>query len=237
VNDRSPPLANKHAIVTGGSRGIGAAICRRLAADGASVVVNYSGSLDAALAVVAEIEHLKGKAIAVRGDLSDPAAIPALFDAAEAAFGKPDILINNAGVPGRRSVEQIDVEHYASIFDINVRGSLLASAEMARRMNDGGRIIYISSGAARMAGGGRSVYAGSKAAIKAFARSQSIDLGPRGITVNAVAPVSPTRASCLTKWRRRQRKSPLSAVSASPTNSQPSLRSFALLTPNGSPGR
>jgi 3-oxoacyl-[acyl-carrier protein] reductase len=186
----SSSLSGKIAIVTGGSRGIGAAICRRLARDGARVVVNYSAAAAPAEAVVAEVRAAGGEAVVVKADLTDPAGAKALLDGAAAAFGgaRPDILVANAGAYDARPIDQIDLAHYQKLFDLNVRGPVLVAAEMARRMNDNGRIVCISSAAARQAAAGAGVYAASKAAVEALVRCWAVDLGPRGITVNAVAP-------------------------------------------------
>jgi 3-oxoacyl-[acyl-carrier protein] reductase len=177
------------AIVTGAARGIGAATARRLAADGASVVVNYSTSAKPAEETVSAITKAGGRAIAVQGDVSDPAAVTGLFDAAEKHFGPVEILVNNAGVYEPRPVEQADVAHFDKVFRTNVLGTLLATAEFARRVGKtGGRVVNISSGAARGALPGGAVYCASKAAMEGLTRGHAVDLGAKGVTVNAVAP-------------------------------------------------
>jgi 3-oxoacyl-[acyl-carrier protein] reductase len=181
-------LAGKVAIVTGASRGIGAAIALRLAADGARVIVNYNRSKGHADAVVAAITDAGGEAVAVKADLADPAQIAPLFDAAMKAYGRLDILVNNAAVAERKRLESSGLEHYHKHFDLNVRGALLATVEAAKRMADGGRIINITSGIAKARVARSAVYAGTKAAMEAITRCHAAELGKRNITVNCVAP-------------------------------------------------
>ena len=181
-------LTDKVAIVTGASRGIGAAVAVRLAADGAKVVVNYNRSKEPADAVVASIKKSGGEAVAVKADLADPAQIAPLFDEANKAFGRLDILVNNAAVADRKRLESTGLEHYHKLFDLNVRGALLATVEAVKRMNDGGRIINITSGIAKARVPRSAVYAGTKAAMEAITRCHSAELGKRNITVNCVAP-------------------------------------------------
>ena len=182
-------LDGRVAIVTGAARGIGAAIAKRLAADGARVVVDYSTSAKPAEETVAAIAGAGGQAVAVQGDVSDPAAVTGLFDAAERRFGPVAILVNNAGVYENRPVERADAAHFEKVFRANVLGTLLATAEFARRFRGGpGRVVNISSGAARSALPGGAVYCASKAAVEGLTRGHAVDLGARGITVNAVAP-------------------------------------------------
>jgi 3-oxoacyl-[acyl-carrier protein] reductase len=182
-------LAGKVALVTGASRGIGAAIAKRLAAEGASVVVNYSRSADAADAVVREIEAAGGQAMAAQADVADPAAVRRLFATTLERWGRLDILVNNAGVAEFRPLAAITEAHYARQFDVNVRGVLFATQEAARVMGEaGGRIVNITSGAAKAAPPNTSVYSATKAAVETMTRSHAAELGPRRITVNAVAP-------------------------------------------------
>jgi 3-oxoacyl-[acyl-carrier protein] reductase len=182
-------LDGRVAIVTGAARGIGAAVAKRLAADGARVVVNYSTSAKPAGETVAAIAGAGGQAVAVQGDVSDPAAVTGLFDAAERRFGPVAILVNNAGVYETRPVEQADAAHFETVFRANVLGTLLATAEFARRFRGGpGRVVNISSGAARGALPGGAIYCASKAAVEGLTRGHAVDLGATGITVNAVAP-------------------------------------------------
>ena len=176
------------AIVTGSSRGIGAAIARRLSADGAIVIVTYARQEEAALSVARDIEARGGEVETVRADMSDLDAVRALFAETLGNFGRLDILVNNAGVGEFLTLDKIDEAHYSRIFDINVRGPLIAMQEAARVMSSPGRIINISSGAAQAAPAGMSVYAASKAALEAMTRSIAGELGPKGITVNAISP-------------------------------------------------
>jgi len=182
-------LTSQVAVVTGASRGIGAAIAKRLAADGARVVVNYCRTEQAALEVVSAIQALGSEAIAVKADIADHTQIQRLFLTTLEHFGRLDILVNNAGVFEMRPIEQIDAAHYAATFDVNVRGVLFACQEAARHFgSEGGRIINLSSVAARLAMPAGSVHVASKAAVEAITRCLAVELGARGITVNAVAP-------------------------------------------------
>lgn len=180
-------LTGKVAIVTGGSRGIGAAIAKRLAADGAKVVVNYHRNADAAAAVVAQIEAASGEALAVSVDMGDLTQISTLFDRTLEQFGHLDILVNNAGVADFRLLDAIDAACYTQTFDVNVRGPLFATQRAARHMTFDGRIINISSGVVRDPNPVASVYAASKAALETMTQCHATELGPRGITVNCIA--------------------------------------------------
>ena len=182
-------LKGKVAVVTGASRGIGAATAERLARDGAAVVVNYSKSQRQASEVVARIEKEGGQAVVVKADVSKDAEVRALFEEAVRAFGRVDILVNNAGGGVFMPLEQADSAHIESQFGLNVAGSVFAAREAAARFpKEGGRIVNVSSIAANqtMVGGG--LYSASKAAVEALTRVWAAELGPRGITVNAVAP-------------------------------------------------
>lgn len=182
-------LSNKVAIVTGSARGIGAATAKRLAADGASVIVNFATSAKAAEATVAAITSATGKAVAVQADVSDPRGVTALFDAAEKALGPVSILVNNAAVYEQSMVTQADKAHFEKVFHANVLSALLATAEFVRRFKgENGRVVNVSSGAARHAMVGGSVYSASKAAMEALSRGHALELGSRGITVNTVSP-------------------------------------------------
>lgn len=182
-------LDGKVAIVTGASKGIGAAIARRLAADGASVVVNYSSDKSGAERAVADIKGAGGRAIAVQGSVALEADVLRLFDEAQKAFGPPDILVNNAGVYEFRQIEEVDVALYRKLFDVNVLGLLLASREAVKRMGSrGGSIINVSSVAARSAPPTTSVYSATKGAVDSITRSLSQELGSRGVRVNSVNP-------------------------------------------------
>ncbi|MFH0352404.1 MAG: SDR family NAD(P)-dependent oxidoreductase [Chromatiales bacterium] len=182
-------LNGKVAIVTGASRGMGAAIAKRLATEGASVIVNYSGSEARANEVVQNITSDGGKAKALQANMRDPAAIKRLFDETLETFGRLDILVNNAGTFAPKSLEESTEDDFDGTFDLNVRTVFLATREAARRMNEGGRIINIGSiNGDRMPYAGGGLYGASKAAVAGFTRGWARDLGPRGITVNCVQP-------------------------------------------------
>jgi 3-oxoacyl-[acyl-carrier protein] reductase len=183
-------LSGKVAVVTGASRGIGAAIARRLAADGAKVVVNYAKSRAAAEEVVADIRKAGGEAVAAKADVSNPAEIPGLFAAARQHFGGLDILVNNAAVMERRPIERVDAEHIDRHFQTNVRGYLLCIAEAIKLLPRGGCIINLSSAITRMSYPGSVVYSCTKGAIDMITQVLGAELGPRGIRVNTVSPGS-----------------------------------------------
>ena len=186
------PLQEKRALVTGGSRGIGAAIAKRLAADGAHVAITYERSAERAQAVVAEIEKLGRRGLAIKADSADPAAVKAAVDQAAKAFGGLDILVNNAGIfRGGGPIESITLEDIDATLAVNVRAVVVASQAAAKHMKEGGRIISIGSNlASRVAGPGVSLYSMSKSALIAWTQGLARDLGSRGITVNIVHPGS-----------------------------------------------
>jgi 3-oxoacyl-[acyl-carrier protein] reductase len=182
-------LKGKTAIVTGASKGIGAAIARSLAKAGASVVVNYASDKTGADRAVADIEAAGGKAIAVQGDVSKETDVLKLFEAADAAFGKVDVLVNNAGVYQFAPLEDVTVEHFHRHFDINVLGALLATREAAKRFGDrGGAVINVSSLASQVAVPTASVYSATKGAMDVLSRVLAAELGPRNIRVNSLNP-------------------------------------------------
>ncbi|HZO89249.1 MAG TPA: glucose 1-dehydrogenase [Chthonomonadaceae bacterium] len=191
------PPTGKVAIVTGASRGIGAAIARRLARDGVAVVVNYNRNAEAAGKLVAEIEARGGAAVAIQADVGVQEQITQMFAQTMERYGRLDILVNNAGVAEFRPLEAIDEADFHRQFIVNVGGVLFATQEAARCIGkEGGRIINITSGAAQAAPPRTSVYSATKAAVQAMTRSHAAELGPRNITVNAVAP-GPTETDML----------------------------------------
>src|SRR5437764_5813363 len=183
-------LSGKVALVTGGSRGIVAAIARRLAADGAKVVVNYARSAAAADQVVADIRKDGGDAVAVRADVGDPAEIPPLFDAVKKHFGRLDVLVNNAAIMQRTFLPDVTAELIDAHFNVNVRGYLLCAKHAAEVLPAGGCIINVASAISRMAYPGAVVYTATKGAIDVMTRVLAMEPGPKGIRVNVVAPGS-----------------------------------------------
>ena len=182
-------LAGKIAVVTGASRGIGAAIALRLAADGASVMVNYTSSVKPAEAVVWEISKSGGRAAAIQADVSKLSDVRRLFDTVRQRHGHVDIVVNNAGVYGAQPLAEFTLETYQRIFGINVQGTILIASEAVKCFPEtGGRIINLSSVLANAVTPNAAVYGASKAAIEALTRYWALELGPRNITVNAVAP-------------------------------------------------
>ena len=178
----------KSAIVTGASRGIGASIATALAADGIAVLVNYANSPDKAEAVVASIEAAGGTAKAVKADLSRPEAAKILFDAAEAAFGTVDILVNNAGVMALAPVAETEDAALDNQIAVNLAAPFRLMREGAVRLADGGRIINFSSSVVGLYQTNYAAYAATKAAVEAITHILAKELGPRAITVNAIAP-------------------------------------------------
>lgn len=182
-------LSGKIALVTGGSRGIGAAVAKRLAADGATVVVTYVGSEDAASAVVGEIEDSGGRARAVHVDAMEKGAGTRAVAGIMANEGALDILVNNAGINIMKPLHAIEDEDYEQVFGVNVRGTLEIVRAASREMGAGGRVIVVT---ATIANGffapALGLYGASKAAANAFVQGWSRDLGPKGITINAVVP-------------------------------------------------
>jgi 3-oxoacyl-[acyl-carrier protein] reductase len=185
----SRKLSGKVAVVTGASKGIGASIAKHLAAEGASVVVNYSSSKEGADKVVAEIVKDGGKAIAVGANVAKKAEVTRLFAEAKKAFGKLDILVNNAGVYEFAPLGEITEEHFNKQFGLNVLGLLLTSQEAAKHIgSDGGSIINISSVVSTLSPPNSAVYSGTKAAVDAVTRALAKELGARKIRVNSINP-------------------------------------------------
>lgn len=181
-------LAGKVAVVTGGSRGIGAAIALRLAEEGATVAVNYNSNKSAADKVVKQIEELGSKAVALQGNVKSEEDSKKLFAEVTKEFGKIDILVNNAGVYETQFITDVTEEHIDHVLGTNVKGVILATKEALKNFADGGRIINISSKAAESAMPGFSVYSATKAALDTLTRTWAQELGRRKITVNGVAP-------------------------------------------------
>ncbi|MDH6257809.1 3-oxoacyl-ACP reductase family protein [Bradyrhizobium sp. BR13661] len=185
----STKLEGKIALVTGGSRGIGAAIAKRLAAGGAKVAITYAKGSDAAASVVKAIEGAGGKAIAIQADATDPKAVQAAVDKTVSALGKLDILVNNAGTAIPKKFEDTTLEELDQVINLNVRGVFIATQAALKQMNDGGRIISIGSCVGeRMMTPGLVPYSATKAAIRMFTQGLSREVGDRGITVNNIQP-------------------------------------------------
>lgn len=185
----SKRLEGKTAVVTGASKGIGAEIARRLAAEGASVVVNYASSRAGADKVVAEIAGAGGKAVAVQADVSRPEDVARLFAEAKAAFGGLDVLVNNAGIYEFAPLEAITPDHYRRQFDLNVLGLILTTQEAVKHFGEkGGSVINIGSVVGKLALPATTVYSATKAAVDSVTRTLAAELGPKKIRVNAVNP-------------------------------------------------
>jgi 3-oxoacyl-[acyl-carrier protein] reductase len=182
-------LQGKVAVVTGASKGIGAGIAKSLAAEGAAVVVNYASSREGADRVVAEITKKGGKAIAVQGSVAKAADVERIFSETKKAFGKVDVLVNNAGVYEFSPIEDVTEEHYHRIFNTNVLGLLLTTKEAVKHFNgDGGSIINVGSAATELTPPTTVVYTGTKGAVDAITRTLSKELGPKKIRVNSINP-------------------------------------------------
>jgi 3-oxoacyl-[acyl-carrier protein] reductase len=180
---------NKVAVVTGASKGIGAAVAKQLASEGASVVVNYASSKDAAERVVAEIKSKGGKAVAVQADIAKKSDIEGLFAETKKAFGRLDVLVNNAGIYEFAPIESVTAENFYKQYNLNVLGLLFASQEAAKYFGpEGGSIVNISSIASVIGIPNSAVYSGSKAAVDSATKVLAKELGPRSIRVNAVNP-------------------------------------------------
>jgi 3-oxoacyl-[acyl-carrier protein] reductase len=182
-------LAGKVALVTGGSRGIGAAIAKRLASEGASVAITYAKDAASASAVVKEIETAGGRAIAIQADAADAEAVRSAVDKAVASLGRIDVLVNNAGTAIPKKFEDSTLEELDRVIDINLRGVFVSTLVALKHMNDGGRIIMIGSCVGeRMLTPGLASYSATKGAVKMFTQGLSREVGSRGITVNNVQP-------------------------------------------------
>jgi len=189
MSTNSKKLSGKVAVVTGASKGIGAAIAKHLAAEGASVVVNYSSSKTGADKIVAEITSAGGHAVAIQADMGKKAEIERLFAEAKKVFGRLDILVNNAGIYEFVPLENVTEELFHKQFNLNVLGPILASQAALKLFDSaGGNIINISSVVSTLGFPNASVYGGTKGAVDAITRSLAKELGPRGIRVNAINP-------------------------------------------------
>ena len=182
-------LEGKIALITGGSRGIGAAIAKRLATDGADVAITYTKGTDAAASVVKEIERAGRKAIAIQADAADAEAVKAAVDKTVATLGRLDVLVNNAGTAIPKKFEETTLEEMDRMIDINIRGAFVATQAALQHMKDGGRIIMIGSCVGeRMMTPGLVPYSATKGAVKMFSQGLSREVGNRGITVNNIQP-------------------------------------------------
>jgi 3-oxoacyl-[acyl-carrier protein] reductase len=185
-------LSGKVAVVTGGSRGIGAAIAKRLATDGASVAITYTKGADAAASVIEEIEHAGGKAVAIQADAADAAdaaAVKAAVEKTVATFGRLDVLVNNAGTAIPKTFEEATLEEMDRVIDINLRGVFVATQAALKHMRDGGRIITIGSAVGeRVLTPGLVPYAATKGAVKIFTHGLAREVGSRAITFNNIQP-------------------------------------------------
>ena len=182
-------LEGKVALVTGGSRGIGAAIAKRLARDGAKVAITYATGADAAASVVKTIKGAGGKAIAIQADATDAKAVKSAIEQAVASFGRLDLLVNNAGTAIPKKFEEATLEELNRVIDLNIRGVFFTTQAALKHMNDGGRIVMMGSCVGeRMMTPGLVSYSATKAAMRMFTQGLSREVGDRGITVNNVQP-------------------------------------------------
>ena len=206
-------LKGKVAVVTGASRGIGAAIAERLAREGASVVVNYMDSADKATAVVHRIEEGGSRAMAIQADVGKAADVQRLFDESVKQFGKVDILVNNAGVPLYKMVAEITEEEFDHIMATNVKGVFLTCKQAVRCMSDGGRVINVSSSVTGLMLPTYAAYAATKGAVEQMTRHLAHELGRRGITVNTVSP-GPTDTELFGEGKTEAHKQEFSRMAA-----------------------
>jgi 3-oxoacyl-[acyl-carrier protein] reductase len=206
-------LINKVAIVTGSSKGIGAHIAKALSHAGAKVVVNYANDQAGADQVVAEIHASGGEAIAARADVSKTAEVKGLFDATIAKFAKVDLLINNAGIAIYKLIKDTTDDDFDRIFDINVRGVFLTLREAATRLEDGGRIVNLSSSVTRLMMPAYGSYSATKAAVEQLTRVFAKEVGQRGITVNSISP-GPTNTELFTADKSEETIKRLASMAA-----------------------
>ena len=226
----SKKLEGKIALITGGSRGIGAAIAKRLAADGANVAITYTKGADAAASVVKEIERAGGKAIAIQADATDAGAVEAAVEKTVATFGRLDILVNNAGTAIPKRFEETTLEELDRLIDINMRGIFVATQAALKHMKSGGRIIMIGSCVGeRVMTPGLVPYSATKGAVKMFTQGLSREVGGRGITVNNIQPgpidtdLNPAAGDWAAPRRPTQRSTATELLTKSPRWSRLSL--------------
>ncbi|WP_207515147.1 SDR family oxidoreductase [Longitalea luteola] len=206
-------LNNKVVLVTGASRGIGAAIAKQLAGHGAKLVINYAGSQSEADETVKAIRNNGGDAIALKADVSKPAEVTALFDAAIAHFGRIDVLINNAGIMITKLLKDTTDEDFTRQFEINVRGTFNTMREAATKLANGGTIINTSTTQTRVMTPSYSTYVATKAAVEQLTRVFAKEAGNRGITVNAILP-GPTNTELFTKGKTQEQIDRLASLNA-----------------------
>jgi len=206
-------LNNKVILVTGASRGIGAALARKLAAEGAKLIINYAGSQQEAEQTVQSIRDNDGEAIAFRADVSKPGEVTALFDAAITHYGRIDVLINNAGIMITKLIKDATDEDFTRQFEVNVRGTFNTLREAATRLAADGSIINFSSTATRVMMPTYSIYAATKGAVEQLTRVFAKEMGARGINVNAVLP-GPTDTELFTNGKSRELIDRLASLNA-----------------------
>jgi 3-oxoacyl-[acyl-carrier protein] reductase len=206
-------LNNKIVLVTGASRGIGAAVAKELAAEGAKVVINYAGGQEAAEQTVQSIRDNGGDAIALQADVSKAAEVTAMFDAAIAHYGRVDILVNNAGIMITKLLKDTTDDDFTRQFEVNVRGTFNTLREAATKLAEGGSIINFSSTTTRVMMPTYSTYVASKAAVEQLTRVFAKEMGGRGINVNAVLP-GPTNTELFTKGKPQEAIDRLASLSA-----------------------
>lgn len=206
-------LTGKVALVTGSSRGIGRNIAEELALQGAKVIINYAGNSEKAIAVVAAIKKQGGEATAIQADISQVVEVERLFQRAMEAYGKIDILVNNAGIMITKPITAITEEDFDRIFAVNVKGTYFACQQAARYMADNGRIINFSTSVAGLMFPAYSIYAGTKGAVEQFTRQLAKEFGPKGITINAVAP-GPVNTELFTVGKTKEQIQTLTTMNA-----------------------
>jgi 3-oxoacyl-[acyl-carrier protein] reductase len=203
MEDCMSEQTNKVAIVTGASRGIGAAVAERLGKDGFTVIINYAGDAAPAEALVRKIEQAGGRAMSAKADVSDPAAVQRMFDAAEATFGGVDVLVNNAGIMSLGTVAEMDDASFDRLIAVNLKGTFNTLRAAAQRLRNGGRIVNFSSSVIGLYQPTYAAYAATKAAAEAMTHVLARELRGRNITVNAIAP-GPTATDLFLKGKPQE---------------------------------